>query len=125
VALREPSPNPAAETTPELRHVELLMKAIEFTMAQPAAAPMRLILSKFSLESQACSKSSTFAHRGSMVIRTICDTFADGFAGIPARRPACAPLRYSGTALTVSASAAAQSSTCGGNVGIDGERHLG
>jgi hypothetical protein len=49
----------------------LVMKAIESDVAQPVAAPLRLI--NFSTGvGRRVSKSSNFAHRGSMVIRTIC-----------------------------------------------------
>jgi len=53
----------------------LVMKAIESHMAQPAAVPLRLILIliKFSTGvGRRVSKSSSFAHCGSMVMRTIC-----------------------------------------------------
>lgn len=74
------TPSSVRSTALGLRHVELLaraklavMKAIESNMPQPAAEPMRLILIKFSTGvGRRVSKSSNFAHRGSMVIRTIC-----------------------------------------------------
>jgi hypothetical protein len=63
----------AAPHRPHLRSDWLVMNAIESNMAQPAAALMRLILIKFSTGvGRRVSKSSNFAHRGSMVIRTIC-----------------------------------------------------